>query len=226
MILAACYCGQYTSVRVLLAIGMDVQFRGEDNTFLLLYACHAAPDCIISNEQRLKLVADILNHSKEARDTVNWHTDNDNSPLFLCAYFNYITTARLLIAHGADLADKHQGLTLVQHARLRGHTAMAEFLERTAYDNKLVAIGEWRPRNAHCFPPSFRDAMRTLVVLGKAYDRVDGITRYPQACLDLLPEELLQHIFAYVTSVPNSDMWIEGREVARAKYWGIKCSIQ
>jgi hypothetical protein len=49
--------------------------------------------------------------------------------------------------------------------------------------------------------------MRALVVLAKTYD-LDAstkryiVSKYPQACLHLLPEELLQYLFAYITSFP------------------------
>ena len=33
--------------------------------------------------------------------------------------------------------------------------------------------------------------------------------RHPQACLDLLPEEILQYIYAYITSPPYPIEWME-----------------
>jgi len=78
----------------------------------------------------------------------------------------------------------------------------------------VLAVGEWRPHLQHLFPRRYRSALRTLAVLAKA--RVVATTvdvrarppaRYPQACLQLMPEEILQYMFTFVTAAPVPDGW-------------------
>jgi hypothetical protein len=59
--------------------------------------------------------------------------------------------------------------------------------------------------------------MRTLVILAKAYKsgaikkNSEGkrviLCRYECACLELLPEEILQYLFAYITTPKVPDVW-------------------
>jgi len=79
----------------------------------------------------------------------------------------------------------------------------------------VLSLGEWRPRLHHRFPRRYRMAMRTLVILAKARaveNEAAAVValppaRYQQACLELLPEELLQYMYAFVTAAPVPDFW-------------------
>jgi hypothetical protein len=98
---------------------------------------------------------------------------------------------------------------------------VAELLEEAERAHAVLHLGEWRPHKQACFPRGYRAAMRTLVVLAKARtpaldDASELHSHYPSACLDLLPEELLQYLFAYVTSAHVPDVWTE-RERKREK---------
>ena len=101
----------------------------------------------------------------------------------------------------------------VESAHLK-MTRILDFLTATRDARFAMFIaGEWRPHLHYKFPLGYREAMRTLVVLAKARD-VDPtdsshlVSHYPQACLDLLPEEVLQFLFALVTSEDHVQKWI------------------
>lgn len=98
-------------------------------------------------------------------------------------------------------------------------TQIIEVLEAAERVHAVLALGEWRPSQAAAFPRSYRSAMRTLLILAKARPRAqrrvivgeDGTrrinARYLQGCLHLLPEEILQYLFAYVSVAPVPDVW-------------------
>lgn len=77
----------------------------------------------------------------------------------------------------------------------------------------------WRPHRHADLTPCYRGAMLTLVVLAKARPKKrreiictdDGcrvlLASYPCACLELLPEELLQYIFVFITASPVPAAW-------------------
>lgn len=83
---------------------------------------------------------------------------------------------------------------------------------------EVLKLG-WRPHQHADLTPCYRAAMRTLVVLAKARPKKereiiraeDGcrvlLARYPCACLELLPEELLQYIFVFITAFPVPAAW-------------------
>ncbi len=87
-------------------------------------------------------------------------------------------------------------------------------------------LGNWLPRKDVHFPAGFRAATRTLLVLAKARPVLEQskaseeadpsenthwiVRRYSVACLELLPEELLQHILAYLVVTPLPKNWLPG----------------
>jgi hypothetical protein len=78
--------------------------------------------------------------------------------------------------------------------------------------------GLWRPHRQHLFPVGLREATRTVCILARAADTVDehGViaSHYEAAYLHLLPEELIQEIYAYLTLAPVSTAWLaQGRSV-------------
>jgi hypothetical protein len=51
-------------------------------------------------------------------------------------------------------------------------------------------------------------------VKNKQGKRVRTTSRYPQACLEILPEEVLQWIFVYIAATPVPDCWTVNVAVA------------
>ena len=90
----------------------------------------------------------------------------------------------------------------------------------TLYACAVRRLGGWLPRKDVHFPAAFRAATRTLLILAKArpvLERSEAeasentrwiVRRYSVACLELLPEELLQHILAYLVVTPLPEHWL------------------
>jgi hypothetical protein len=157
----------------------------------------------------------------------------ENSPLEIASYFGNHVLARLLLKYGADLTHVDDcGRTPVQSARwwansgrptlLCGHMRDIEVADILELADAMGSVGEWRPRTHARFPAECRRTMRTLLLLAKSYlSREDGDDdveqkrvielkpRYPVACLSLLPEEILQFLFANITHGPFPDAWFE-----------------
>ena len=93
---------------------------------------------------------------------------------------------------------------------------------RELMDRPLLKLGEWRPRRSHLFPNCYREMLFTLVILAKSGEEVsckEIIPQYGDACLHLLPEEVLQEIYMYVTSPPipmslNDEVHISYKKVS------------
>ncbi len=161
---------------------------------------------------RADLVVWLLSH-KDARDTVNWVTSQGCTPLHEAAYRGSIALIRVLLKHGADLTLQNaEGDTPENAAWREGMKESALFLgEAAERAHAVLQLGEWRPHKQSRFPPGYRAAMRTLVVLAKARKPNVPLAldceRYPHSCLSLLPEELLQYLFAYITTPHVPDVW-------------------
>lgn len=205
---SACLRNLPAATRGLLALGADVQMRtlSSYGAFPLYYACNGL------EESRAKLVSVLLTHSRDARETVNWGNNDDNTPLNRAILYGNIAVVRVLLAHCADLTLRYHERTPAQFAFGKGYMEIAELLEVAERAQAVLSIGEWRPHKQACFPITYREAMQTLVVLAKArdVDLTDSsnlVSHYPQACLDLLPEEVLQFLFALTTVAPVPGGW-------------------
>ncbi len=140
-----------------------------------------------------------------------------------------------ILMRGADPMLKHKGQTAIEYTekllykyrcsalwvhcyeRMLGRLRYAVELEASVHD-----AGGWRPHLHVRLPPNYRGAMRTLVVLAKARapderhrDAKEWRVQYPQACLELLPEELLQYLYAYVASAPLYGSWVSPNKMPR-----------
>jgi ankyrin repeat protein len=180
-------------------------------TTALQIACGLTPDA----KEKVTLVTWFLSEHADVRITLNWaDVVGGHTALHCAASCNSNAVVRVLLAHGANptLANK-KGHTPARLARRysRG-IGTAELLEKAERAHAVHALGEWRPRSHVRFPRGYRVAMRTLVVLAKARtpapeDASELRSHYPRACLDLLPEELLQYLFAYITAPHVPDVW-------------------
>ncbi len=131
------------------------------------------------------------------------------------------------LAHLAEAATREDwrthcfvSLSRVQNHQLTRFKKAAHYLQdRHTRVSRRLLRREWRPWRHYGFPPKYRATMHTLAVLAKA--RPPGktgivvnahgtrilLSRYPSACLNLLPEELLQYLFAYIAAAPVIYWW-------------------
>ncbi len=201
----ACFKNHLKAVRVLLKHGASLLRMNKYGQTALHLACCSA--------QSGSIVEWLLSQFAEARTTVNWADCSGWTPLNSTVYWGKTDRVRILLLYGADATWRGvDNLTPAQWARRRGDTAVAEMLETAERAHTVLALGEWRPHRQACFPPGYRAATRTLVVLSKARTPAPENTaelrsHYPRACLDLLPEELLQYLFAYLTTPHVPDVW-------------------
>ncbi len=95
--------------------------------------------------------------------------------------------------------------------RKRSYKKVLAALEHGINVRRVRNVGGWRPHNAHLFPCKYRSAMRTLLLLAKCRHVVNGkqVERFPRACLELLPEELLQWIYGFITGENVEPTWLE-----------------
>ncbi len=232
-------CGEHLSaVRGLLHCGVNLLHKDEDGFTALNLAC-----CNMS-QSSAECALLLLQHS-EACSTVNVAENDGWTPLHNAVFDggdSTISVAKALIACGADPTLKndegrrpldvvrHEKYEVVRHNNqvqnhpnwvrpVRTRTQMMEVLLIAERAHAVLALGEWRPRRAVAFPRSYRNAMRTLLILAKAQPQAqrgviideDGtrriIARYSRGCLHLLPEELLQYLFSYVSVAPVPDAW-------------------
>lgn len=127
----------------------------------------------------------------------------------------------------------------VGHTRKRRYPRMRLKRRRVLASMLRGESQRWRP-HLHCYlPGSIRATMRTLVILAKTrivlrtkldywkygtmstdfkhlknarglYLNGNAPACYPRACLELLPEELLQYIYEFIVNTPielNADEW-------------------
>ena len=130
-----------------------------------------------------------------------------------------------------------------KYGKMREYPVIKELLLTADRAHAVLTLGEWRPRSHARFPFMYRRAMRTLLMLAKTRrltaqrGGIGIITvtvtecgretrqvamRYPCACLDRLPEELLQLLFAYITAADVPDVWTKGSVESSVKS---RCSL-
>lgn len=157
-----------------------------------------------------RLVAIILSNAV-GRTTVNQKDVFGRTPLFLVAQSARHPNARqtramlLLLQHGAQPGCNSLRYTTVDRpgsALLRLYRRMQSFFNATDCES---ASG-WRPHLNCMLPRVFRDALRAIVILRKARRR--GGSAFPDACLCILPEELMQYLFLFITCRPLENAWL------------------
>ena len=120
-----------------------------------------------------------------------------------------INGIRLLLTHGATIPSHAHGLPMGKSNWVDSVStwikARQRWQEHVEYmrGSPYYTTTEWRPREHSYLPREERDMLRCLLVLGKARtpapdDASNLVSHYPQACLELLPEELQQYIYARV----------------------------
>ena len=221
----ACWENHVYAVRGLMQCGANLLCNGEQG--------RSAMSCGGLEESKVDLAAWLLSAFADARTAIN-HVDKWGlSVLHLAALSGLSSMIHLLLRHEADITLKDKwGRTPLQMLRevcrkplTRDGAIKTLILEAAERAHVVLMIGEWRPRTHVHFPLKYRAAMCTLAVIAKARARQqsdtnnnnndddddDGtrciVSRYPQACLDLLPEELLQHLFVYITLPDVPDVW-------------------
>ena len=208
----ACRESNTSAMKTLLACGAIVYFFCHG---LLRIACYR--DCNssgkkVSKEEHIEFVSTLLTLSTSVRE----HLRFDFGVLFGAVLQKDSALVRLLLHHGAPIQVKEGNLALLEHARTVGTCEIVELIEVTLRSRwasaMLLQRGEWRPHSHYRFPKCFRVACQTMAVLAKAHKTREKNARffestYPQACLDLLPEELLQFVFAYITTEVVPDVW-------------------
>jgi hypothetical protein len=118
-----------------------------------------------------------------------------------------------------DTVKRGPILLLPAESIRRIHLMKAKRKIATVKRARIVLKLGWRPHRQADLTPLYRRAMRTLVVLAKARPKKEReiictdngcrvlLSRYPRACLELLPEELLQFLFVFVTAFPVPAAW-------------------
>ena len=172
--------------------------------------------CDVSRESRADILYYLLTHptyGADARTTVNWADDEGCTPLHAAVMNKGIASVRLLLKHNADLAVRYLNNTSMEEASRSLNcgdiVALLAAAERT---QAVLAIGAWRPYRHTQFPHGYQQAMQTLVCLAKARNLAKStqemlVPQYPQACLYLLPEELLQYLYTCITQAPVPEQW-------------------
>ena len=77
----------------------------------------------------------------------------------------------------------------------------------------VVELGEWRPRKHAGYPPAVRAAVRTMHMLARARRDANNNNAREQSCLSLLPEEVIQYLYTFITAAPVCSMWSAMAEV-------------
>lgn len=215
----ACWGNHVYAVRGLMQCGANLLCNGKQG--------RSAMTCWGLDESKVNLAAWLFSTFADARTAIN-HVDRWRfSMLHSAALSGLSSMIHLLLRHGADITLKDKkGRTplqmlsvLVRRPHTRDEAVKMLILEAAERAYAVLMIGEWRPWTHIHFPPKYRAAMCTLVVIAKAQarqqrdtvDNTDGtrciVSRFPQACLNLLPEELLQQLFVYITLPAVPDVW-------------------
>ncbi len=153
----ACLKNHFHAVRGLLQCGASLLQKD-------MYGCTALFRTYGIHEGRVDMVKWLLLEFSDARTTVNWADNRGWTPLHRAANEEATAIVRLLLAHGADHTLKNEGgETPAALARRYGRRET-----KVLKDLDDLTKQEWRPRSAQQFPPNYRAALRTIVVLAKA----------------------------------------------------------
>ncbi len=216
----ACLNANLVAAQAAVAAGASLQKRSAAGTTPLLWACHTERKLISQRERkttqkkRAALVAWILSHS-DGRGTLNLATGAGQTPLIVALDSSTSDKiVHMLLCKGADPTLRDAGGRDAQHyAMTKRRLVCTILLVNGVREWPVTSVGEWRPHLQARFPRTYRRTMRTLLVLGKARDGEKSTEkmwhmRYPRASLCLLPEELLQYLFALITCAPLPIEWL------------------
>ena len=161
----------------------------------------------------------------QAQETINWKDNNDDTALLHAAERGLSDIVRTLLEYGADPAIIYQSCRLGILPRTAAQTChdwdsanvgTVSILESAERVWAFNALPEWRPRTHQRFPSRYRAGICTLVILSRARNGyvkdkknkpVETIASYPQACLEMLPPEILQYMFIFLTATPVAEKW-------------------
>jgi hypothetical protein len=182
-------------------------FDCEGRTPLFIVTQVAPPSCILALLRLLlQYGANPVLRSKD-------HLHNELTPRELYQTFSSIA--------GLNITD--EGVTLLQAAEDAWQCALILFMfvsmPTNLSHNVCLAgesVGAWRPRKHIEYPKDLRARIRTVAILAKARTTNDARSKrhrrrmgdrsltstFAKACLELLPEELLQYVFVFITASP------------------------
>jgi hypothetical protein len=216
VLMNACWNGDLTAAKTAVAAGASLQKTWVSGWTPLFAACYPAhkPKSQMEQRKRRELVTWILDHP-DGRATLNWTVCTGKTPL-IAAVENCASSAivHMLLCKGANptLRDV-AGRDAQYFAMVMGRLSCTILLVNGVREWPVTRVGEWRPHLQSRFPCAYRQATRTLIILGKARDTEKSTEkmwhmRYSHACLCLLPEELLQYLFALLTCAPLPTEWL------------------
>ena len=168
-LLWACRVNHFHAVRGLLQCGASLRRKSDVGRTALYYACCVAP-CRSDAKSRVYMVAWLLSEHSDARATINWASNFGWTGLHITAYWGAAAMVRVLLSYGADITLKDtDGKTALDLARIYGGIETIKVLVKAETCLKQqIEIGEWRPQKHSRFSRSYRNTMKTLVVLAKA----------------------------------------------------------
>lgn len=212
----ACWKGDLTAAKIAVTAGASLLRRTLSRAAPLLWACDASDTCGWRwlEEKRHKLIAWIISH-RDGRKTLDWGDDLGVTPLIMAiASGAPFRTVDLLLREGADpTMCKVNGSDARSWAVAFDRRHINSLIAYRVLEWPVNSVGEWRPHLQSRFPRTYRRATRTLLILAKARDMEKSTEKmwyscHPQACLGLLPEELLQYLFALLTCAPHEKGWL------------------
>ena len=157
----ACSFDSLLLVKGLLAVGADPQLRDDLGYPPIFYASARLPG------SSPNIMLWLLTNSVKARSTVTWTTDSGWGPLYITARSGNAAMARIILKYGADpRAHRLEGLLPSELARRSGNYVVAKTFEAA---ETMIDLGEWRPWNHDQYPSTYRQAMRTLLLIAKVH---------------------------------------------------------
>lgn len=213
--LLACLLGDLQAVQALHELGADLTQKDSVGSTALHIACSG----FFKERLSPQLVTWLLKQAEVYASIDDLNVPGFNA-LYASAACGSEAISRILLRYGCNPMIHDTNAETFAYIRRREELKMKEIagiIQRA----DMPPREEWRPRSHARFPLRYREAMCTLVVLAKARPRsrtgvqIDAVSgdrvlfaRYSSACLSLLPEELLQYLFAYITSIPFPGEWI------------------
>lgn len=156
--------------------------------------------CAGKEASRVAVIDWILSRD-EGRRTLEVAAKSGRTPLMSAAFHGNAAVVRCLLTNGAEMRGRDvQGSSAEDWARRFKYQDVVAVLTSAAVAD-AAAAEEWRPQRHAQYPPKCRLATCTLAMLAKA--RRSDAMRYPEACLGLLPEELLQALFGFLCCGSN-----------------------
>ncbi len=211
--LHACSRGDLQVAKALLELGADETAKEKDGSTALINAC------LGDEEERAELVKWLLRQAEVLASIDDMWAGGDTA-LHMAAVHDNKAAVLVLLCFGADRAKRLiWGITAAMRAEQDGDGPGREEVAQLIRSMQIIPKNEWRPRKHICFPLAYREAIKTILILRKACKHKICITcegapryllvpRYPESCLTILPEELMQYLFVWITSIPLPEEWI------------------